>query len=49
MVWRDLRAREGGPPDEWATPGNYADWRRETGIFEQTAVLTGWRPIDIGQ
>ena len=30
MVWQDLRAR-GGPADEWATPGNYADWRRETG------------------
>ena len=25
-VWQDLRAR-GGPADEWATPGNYADWR----------------------
>ena len=27
MVWQDLRAR-GGPADEWATPGNYADWRK---------------------
>ncbi len=43
MVWQDLRAR-GGPPDEWATPGNYADWRREPGIFQQIAVVTGWRP-----
>ena len=32
-VWQDLRAR-GGPADEWATPGNYADWRRETGLFQ---------------
>src|ERR671912_1844849 len=39
-VWQDLRAR-GGPADEWATPGNYADWRRETGIFEQLAVIGG--------
>jgi predicted permease len=43
MVWQDLRAR-GGPADEWATPGNYADWRRETGIFEQVAAIAGWRP-----
>ena len=28
MVWQDLRAR-GGPADEWATPGNVVDWRRE--------------------
>ena len=42
-VWQDLRAR-GGPPDEWGTPGNYADWRRETRLFEHVAVITGWRP-----
>jgi putative ABC transport system permease protein len=42
FVWQDLRAR-GGPADEWATPGNYVDWRRETGIFEQLAVIAGWR------
>src|SRR4051812_34320923 len=42
-VWQDLRAR-GGPADEWATPGNYADWRREAHLFERVAVLTGWRP-----
>jgi putative ABC transport system permease protein len=47
MVWQDLRAR-GGPPDEWATPGNYADWRREPGLFEQLAVLSGWRPTLTG-
>lgn len=43
MVWQDLRAR-GGPADEWATPGNYADWRKEKGIFEEVAVIMGWRP-----
>ncbi len=42
-VWQDLRAR-GGPADEWATPGNYADWRRETGLFQGVSVITGWRP-----
>ncbi len=33
-VWQDMRAR-GGPADEWATPGNYADWRQQTGLFSQ--------------
>jgi putative ABC transport system permease protein len=47
MVWQDLRAR-GGPADEWATPGNYADWRRETGIFQTLAVIAGWRPTLTG-
>ena len=47
MVWQDLRAR-GGPADEWATPGNYADWRRETAIFQQVAVISGWRPTLTG-
>src|SRR5688572_5871130 len=42
-VWQDMRAR-GGPADEWATPGNYADWRNEKTLFEEVAVLTGWRP-----
>jgi putative ABC transport system permease protein len=43
MVWQDLRAR-GGPADEWASPGNYADWRAERHLFEQVAVISGWRP-----
>ena len=47
MVWQDLRAR-GGPADEWATPGNYADWRREAGLFQQIAVISGWRPTLTG-
>jgi putative ABC transport system permease protein len=47
MVWQDLRAR-GGPADEWATPGNYADWRAETGLFAQIAVISGWRPTLTG-
>jgi putative ABC transport system permease protein len=46
-VWQDLRAR-GGPADEWATPGNYADWRGATNIFEQVAVIAGWRPTLTG-
>ena len=47
MVWQDLRAR-GGPADEWATPGNYADWRKEKNIFADVAVITGWRPTLLG-
>lgn len=43
MVWQDFRAR-GGPEDEWATPGNYVDWRGRPDIFEQVAVISGWRP-----
>jgi putative ABC transport system permease protein len=43
MVWQDFRAR-GGPADEWATPGNSVDWRGQTDVFEQVAVIGGWRP-----
>jgi putative ABC transport system permease protein len=46
-VWQDVTAR-GGPADEWATPGNYADWRREKALFEELAVITGWRPTLTG-
>ena len=47
-VWQDMRAR-GGPADEWATPGNYADWRNEKALFEEIAVVTAWRPTLIGR
>jgi putative ABC transport system permease protein len=47
MVWQDLRAR-GGPADEWATPGNYADWRQEKAMFDEVAVIGGWRPTLTG-
>src|SRR5512134_421745 len=43
MVWQDVRAR-GGPEDEWATPGNYVDWRGRSDVFEQVAVISGWGP-----
>jgi putative ABC transport system permease protein len=46
-VWQDLRGR-GGPADEWATPGNYVDWRGATGVFEQVAVIAGWNPTLLG-
>src|SRR5687767_12191422 len=41
QVWQDYRAR-GGPADEWATPGNYADWRQVPNLFEEIAVISGW-------
>ena len=40
-VWQDLRA-QGGPPDEWATPGNLSDWRAETRVFERVAAALNW-------
>ena len=46
-VWQDMRAR-GGPADEWATPGNYADWRIERALFDEIAVIAGWRPTLVG-
>ena len=48
MVWQDLRAR-GGPADEWATPGNYADWqRRERRSSRRSPAIPGWRPTLTG-
>jgi putative ABC transport system permease protein len=47
MVWQDVTAR-GGPVDEWATPGNFADWRKATNIFERVAAISGWRPTLVG-
>jgi putative ABC transport system permease protein len=47
MVWQDFRARN-GPIDEWATPGNYVDWRGERDLFEQVTVIAGWRPTLTG-
>src|SRR5688572_32393894 len=47
MVWQDFTAR-GGPADEWASPGNFADWRKAPGIFEKVAAIGGWRPTLTG-
>lgn len=38
MVWQDMRAR-GGPAQEWATPGNLADWSAETSLFASVASI----------
>jgi putative ABC transport system permease protein len=48
MVWQDFRAR-GGPADEWATPGNVADWRAATELFANVAAIGGWRPTYTGE
>ncbi|MEO5894240.1 MAG: ABC transporter permease [Vicinamibacterales bacterium] len=47
MVWQDFRARS-GPIDEWGTPGNYVDWRAQTEVFEEIAMIGGWRPTLTG-
>ena len=47
MLWQDVRAR-GGPVDEWATPGNFVDWRAERAVFETVAAISGWRPTLTG-
>src|SRR5918993_5371183 len=47
MVWQDFRGR-GGPADEWATPGNVADWRAAKDLFENVAAISGWRPTYTG-
>src|SRR5919108_5175525 len=46
MVWQDMRAR-GGPVKEWATPGNFADWRN-SGLFSTAAAVQGWQPTLTG-
>ena len=43
MVWQDMRAR-GGPAQEWATPGNFADWQQAGGLFDAIAAIQGWQP-----
>jgi putative ABC transport system permease protein len=47
MVWQDLRAR-GGPATEWATPGDFVDWRDSRSIFANTAAMQGWQPTLTG-
>ena len=43
MVWQDMRAR-GGPAQEWATPGNFADWQKTRELFDAMAAIQGWQP-----
>jgi putative ABC transport system permease protein len=43
MLWQDLRA-QGGPADEWATPGNFFDWVAQRDVFESLATIAGWGP-----
>ncbi len=40
-VWQDMRAR-GGPAKEWASPGNYVDWKADTAIFSGVTAVSGW-------
>jgi putative ABC transport system permease protein len=47
MLWQDW-TRRGGPVDEWASPGNFVDWRAERDVFESIAAIRGWRPTLTG-
>jgi putative ABC transport system permease protein len=47
MVWQDLTAR-GGPPDEWASPGNFVDWSERLDALDGVAAISGWRPTLTG-
>ena len=47
MLWQDMRQR-GGPPDEWATPGNLVDWRAQTSTFSAVASIRNWAPALTG-
>ena len=42
MVWQDLRGRS-GPVKEWATPGNFVDWK-QSGLFSGVTAIQGWQP-----
>ena len=46
-IWQDLRAK-GGPLDEWATPGNFVDWRAESRVFKSMASMRGFAPVLTG-
>ena len=43
MVFQDFSAR-GERADEWATPGNYVDWRADKKLFRDLAAVSGWQP-----
>ncbi len=47
MLWQNLQAR-GGPAQEWATPGNFVDWRDSRTLFAKTAAVQGWLPTLTG-
>ena len=47
MLWQNLQAR-GGPAQEWATPGNFVDWRDTRSLFAKTAAVQGWQPTLTG-
>lgn len=48
MLWQDLRAG-GGPPDEWASPGNFVDWSTALPSLDGVAAIGGWRPTLSGE
>jgi putative ABC transport system permease protein len=47
MLWQDLSAG-GGPVDEWASPGNFVDWRTALSGVDGVAAIGGWQPTLTG-
>ncbi len=47
MVWQDMTQR-GGPANEWATPGNFVDWRGQDATFAAVASIRGFAPALTG-
>ena len=47
MVFQDMRAR-GGPANEWATPGNLADWLAAKDVFSSVASIRQFLPTLTG-
>ena len=43
MLGQDM-TRRGGPSDEWATPGNFVDWRAQDQTFASVASIRAWAP-----
>jgi putative ABC transport system permease protein len=48
MVWEDYKQR-GGPEHEWASPGDFKDFRDHAQSFEHFAALLGWGPTLTGE
>jgi putative ABC transport system permease protein len=43
MVWQDMSS-SGGPAKEYATPGNFLDWKTLGTMFERVTAMGGWQP-----
>ncbi len=48
MIWENYQQR-GGPEREWASPGDFTDFRDQAQSFEHVAALGGWGPTLTGR